>query len=175
MKRPFLFSLLLLLMGCTVSKYSSLVNPNIDLNQYRTFFCLNCIETADSKIPLYDNIDNRKALRAAIQNEMEKIGYVQQEENPDLIVLLEFYVQDFVDTTGRNTTSYRYWQGREVIAYNYKMGTVKVSLVDRVESTLVWQGSANGILDKEPKRSNQRIDKAIKMIFKEYPIQAVNN
>ena len=169
-----MFSLLVLI-GCTTPKYSSLTNPNVDFEKYTTFYCINCLDAIDTKIPRYDNVPNREALRAAIQNEMEKRGHLQQEESPDLLVLLEIHVEDYVDTTANTIPSYRHWKGREVVAYNYRTGTVKISLVDRVESTLIWQGSANGILDKEPQKSVQRIDKAVEKIFNGYPIQISNN
>jgi hypothetical protein len=123
----------------------------------------------DPKRPRYDNEENRRIIRDAIQKEMEDRGYIFLEEEPDILIEFDFIIEDHIDTVAQRTTSYRYWRGFEMDAYNYKVGTLIINMIDNDKGQVVWQGSAESILDLEPTIVKKKVSKVVKGIFSNYP------
>ena len=171
MKWPYFSHAILLLMvsGCLSPRYSSLVNPSADFSKYRTFYCSECLETMDSRRPGYDNPENRRLIRDAIQKELEHRGYTFQEDHPDLLVEFDLIIKEHIDTVVQRTTNYRYWRGFEADTYNYKVGTLIINIVDYNEGIILWQGGAESFLDINPADFESSVNKVVKSIFKKYP------
>jgi len=123
----------------------------------------------DAKRPRYDNQENRRIIRDAIQKELEDRRYIFLEEDPDLLIEFDFIIEDHIDTVAQRTTSYRYWKGFETDTYNYKVGTLIINMIDNEQGQVVWQGSAESFLDLEPTTVKNRIDKVVNRIFRNYP------
>lgn len=169
MKRPYFFVLIFVLSGCLSPKYSALINPGVDFSKFRTFYCSDCLETMDTKRPRYDNEENRRIIRDAIQQELEDRRYIFLEENPDLLIEFDFIIEDHIDTVVQRTTNYRYWRGFETDTYNYKVGTLIINMIDTEKSQVVWQGRAESFLDLEPSSVKKNVVKVVKRIFRNYP------
>ena len=123
----------------------------------------------DHTRPRYDNEENRRLIRDAIQYELESRGYIFLEEDPDIVLEFDLIIEAHVDTVTQRTTSYRYWRGFEVHAYNYKVGTLVINMIDYDQGQVVWQGSAERLLDIEPDRAEEEINKVVNRIFRKYP------
>jgi len=158
-----------LLCGCSGAKYSTVTNPNVDFTHYMSFYCADSLEDISTKMPRYDNRENRILIKEAIIKEMENRNYIYQENGSDLLVEFIILIEIKIDTVGQRTTDYRYWRGFETVAYNYKVGTLLINLIDKEEGILVWQGSAESVLEKEPKNEEKRLTKFVRKIFEKYP------
>ena len=168
MKRPY-FLLLLILGGCLSPQYTSQVNPGANFSKYHTFYCSECLESIDHLRPSYDNADNRRLIRDAIQKELENRGYIFKEDQPDLLIEFDLIIEEHIDTVVQRTTNYRYWRGFDEDTYNYKVGTLIINMVDNEEGIVVWQGGAESFLDLDPKQFESKVKKVVKSIFKNYP------
>lgn len=169
MRRPYFIILVIVLNGCLSTRYSSRVNPTADFSKYKTFYCLECLETMDLMRPRYDNQENRELIRNAIQHELENRGYIYQEDSPDLLLEFDFIIQEHIDTVVQRTTNYRYWRGFEADTYNYKVGTLIINMIDNKQGIVVWQGSSESFLDLYPEDVKKKVPVVVKRIFKNYP------
>ena len=120
-------------------------------------------------MPRYDNEGNRNLIKAAINRELTDRGYSSVKESPDVVVEYLISIENKIDTISQRTTNYRYWAGFETDMYNYKKGTIFVNMIDSESGMLIWQGSAESVLDKDPKDVEKKISKFIEMIFKDFP------
>jgi hypothetical protein len=172
MVRPLLIFLVLIISGCAGTKYSSNKDPNAVFSKIQTFYCAECLEEVISIQPRYDNEKNRTIIREAITSEMEKRGYTYSEENPDVLIEYLISVENKVDTVVQRTTNYRYWRGFETDAYNYKKGTIFVNMINPEDGLIMWQGSAESVLDRNPKNVEKKINLFIEKIFEQFPAKA---
>lgn len=173
MKRPCFLFLLLISAGCLTPRYSSITNPGVDFSHYRTFYCSECLDTMDPTKPRYDNAENRRLIKDAIQEELENRGYIFLEEDPDLLIEFDFIIKEHIDTVVQRTTSYRYWKGFDTDTYNYKVGTLIINMIDTDMEIIVWQGSAESFLDLDPDEFRGNVKKVVKSIYKKYPFKMI--
>ncbi len=160
--------LIFVLLGCQNVKYSSIKNPVTDFSKIATFYCGECEGIVVSNMPLYDNQANRNLIQTAIVKELTDRGYSFVKDSPDMVFEYLISRENKIDTVSQRTTNYRYWAGFETDMYNYKKGTIFVNMIDS-GGTLIWQGSAESVLDKDPKDVDKKISKFIEMIFKDFP------
>ncbi len=163
--------LFIILSGCVNAKFSSLQNPQFDFSKISTFYFAQCTDEVISNMPRYDNKKNRELMRTAINKEFINRGYIFQEDFPDVLVEFVILIENKIDTVAQRTTNYRYWSGFETDVYNYKKGTIFVNMVNTENNILIWQGSAESVIDKEPKSVEKNIVKFIERIFRDFPIK----
>jgi hypothetical protein len=66
-----------------------------------------------------------------------------------------------------------YWINTEMYIYEYREGTLIIDLMDARTNHLVWRGWVTSFLkDRDPNNMEESINKAIRMIFAEYPAHA---
>ena len=66
-----LISSLFTLAGCSNPKYTASVSLLADFARYETFYCAECLEGIDHRMPRYDNEEIRRLIRDALISEME--------------------------------------------------------------------------------------------------------
>ncbi|MCH7512806.1 MAG: DUF4136 domain-containing protein [Bacteroidetes bacterium] len=164
-----LISSLFTLAGCSNPKYTASVSPLADFARYETFYCADCLEGIDHRMPRYDNEEIRRLIRDALISEMESRNYEMQETYPDLLVELVIVIKNKIDTVAQRTTDYRYWQGFQTDFYNYKVGSIFINIIERKKGEIVWQGRADSVLEQYPKNLKNRIEQIVEKIFKKYP------
>ncbi len=61
--------------------------------------------------------------------------------------------------------------GREATTtvQNYQVGTVVVDLYDTQSKSLIWRGSASDTLSSKPEKNENKLDKAVDKMFKDFP------
>ena len=119
--------------------------------------------------PQYHNALNRKRLKKAVNVEMNKIGLINNDNNPDLLVDYHIVIKNKSDYAINTFGGHRFRNPDQVIVYNYDEGTLVIHLVDREKNELVWQGSASRVLGKQYKNVEYRINKVVSKIFEHYP------
>ncbi|HEY4529793.1 MAG TPA: DUF4136 domain-containing protein [Luteimonas sp.] len=176
--------LLAVLAACaTGPRISSDSDPRADFSAYRTFAFYSPL--AIEREGYASLVSGR--MKAAARAEMEARGYRYSEDNPDLWLNINAYMQQRTDV---NTIpdvdyayyySYRYrgyvavpfWHDRTTV-HRYTEGTVNVDLVDAKRNALVWEGIAVGRVkrNQDAAARDLAIDATFRDIFAQYPHRA---
>ncbi len=161
--------------ACTpVRIVSTETNPESDFSIYQTYN----FYTDDARLASNPNL---RVLMDAISREMNQRGFTL-DDSPDLMINIavdkEEKVQtretDFRDAPVYMGTRNYSWQSEEIVVREYEEGTVKLDLVDTDQGALVWQGIAAGTVDGNQAKMKSRIDKAIDLLFRNFPIEEKN-
>lgn len=173
----------LMLAGCaTGPRISTEADPHADFSSYRTWAFYEPLaveaygyETATSEI-----------VKRTVEREMQARGYVLDQDNPDLQVNVNAYMQRRTDVSSIPTVDYSYyynyrarryvavpyWHDRTHVS-RYTEGTMNVDLVDAAQNRLVWEGIAVGrVANMNAENREARISQAIAEIFVRYPHRA---
>jgi len=163
--------IILLFAGCAPVLVTYDVGTNVNFNNYRTFYCWECLDDFDPLSKEYDNEVNRDLIMSAIQSEMEKLGYRYEHDNPDITVDFHVVIEQRVEVVWEESPIN--WQSHDYSAYpaHYKYGTLIIHLVDYSDGQLVWQGTASSILG-DPNNAKKTIDMAVAKIFNKYQFRA---
>jgi hypothetical protein len=130
-----------------------------DLDNYKTFTWASHVRNQNDNGRFCANdMSLKQGIRDAVQHELEARGYKMVEEGGDLIVNFRVF-EEPVSLTGYDAYGEGYWGTGEVastagrVATNtqpidVEAGTLIISLLDRAEGQLVWQGFASGLIDQ---------------------------
>lgn len=151
------------------------MDPSVSLGSYKTFAFFDPVATDNSKYASLASTWLKRSTRA----ELERLGFVYNESEPDLLV--NFFLK-IVDKREIRTTSgyygyrsYRYgtWSNYPYVdTYDYRDGTLSVDLVDAKRKQLVWQGVAEGeVRDSSLKDPGPALDKVVTQIFSNFPYE----
>lgn len=140
-------------------------DPTADLSAYRTF-------------GFYDRVDGGysslvgKHLQKATREQLEQLRYVYSDQNPDLRVAMFLRVAEHPElrsTPGRGPYGYRGWNGG-IETVTVREGSLRIDLVDTRRNALVWQGVAEGRVDRKAMRDpGLALHAAVAEIFADYP------
>lgn len=152
-------------------------DPTVDLASYKTFGFFKPLATDRGG---YSTLMSEHLMRAT-RTQLEKHGYAYSDANPDLRVNFYVSVIDRAEirstpVAGRGFYGYRVgyagWAGypHKVETENYQQGTLSVDLVDAHRRALVWQGIAEGRLNKSvAKNPGAAVESAVREIFASFP------
>lgn len=191
---PLIIGLLLLSCGSSVDT----VRPNnADLSKYETFAYLPNAEIDLPEMPSQVESINSFIIET-INKQMDEAGYMLDRDNPDLLVLVSFSTDlrterkeepvyatfPYGNTVAGTPVSpfyqpyfFRGWYnwyypggivGYTTDTYSYQEGTVVVDLIDRETKQSVWKGRTSKSIINQSK--TEAIEEAIRVIFKEYPL-----
>jgi hypothetical protein len=169
-------SCLLILCTCTDLAVYSDYDIQKDFTSYKTYLiCSEDIEVKDKNQPMYDNTFNRKHIKKAIQTELNNMGYQEVESNADIQVNFQIIIKDRNKTikTCSGAGVYDYWPNCSISNYDYTEGTLVINISDIKENQIIWQGTAIGILNINPKKIKKVIAKTVKEIFQNYPVKEI--
>ena len=157
-----------------------------DLTRYKTYSWVNQAATKNEGTDHRNDITD-KNIRNAVNEQLQKKGYVEAAANPDLLVSSDLLLEknekekkDAVYTEPYTRSYYNYRTGRYSNIYfpsqfagydsystTVKEGTVTVTLIDTRTDKAVWQGWATKELDKGNITSKE-IDQNVRSIFKKF-------
>ena len=181
----FSISVALFATGCAGTAHVE-KDKTADLSSYKTYGWLEHTESKKEKNNHRNDILD-KNIRNAVDEQLQKKGYVQSSANPDLLISSDLLVEknqkersNAVYTDPYTRTYYNARTGRYSNFYfpsqfagydNYsttvKEGTVTVTLIDARTDKAVWQGWATRELDRGAVTSKD-IDKNVSSIFKKF-------
>ena len=159
-------------------------DPTVNLSSYKTFGFYQKVST--DKVAYTTLVSTR--LKDATRRELETRGYKYVEANPELLANFNLNVADKQEIRsspsmsagyggyyGYRSGMYGVWGGypQDIDTINYKEGTLSIDLVDSSKQQLVWQGTAQGRINKKAvENPGPAIDKVVNDIFLKYPIPA---
>jgi hypothetical protein len=149
-------------------------DPTADLASYRTFAFFD--EVATDRDSRYSTLLTEH-LRRATRVELERLGYVYDEQAPQLRVNFFLNVQDRQEIRATPAAGgffgyrlYPSWAGYDVQSVSYKAGTLSIDLVDAGRNSLVWQGLVEGKVRREALEDpGVAIGKIVAEIFGSFP------
>lgn len=180
MKRFFLFIFLALVTyGCS-RKVHIEREPNIAIEQYRTY-SWNTLEVSKASHPFYSSVELNQAIIREIDKVLAKKGFRRNIANPDFLVDFHIYVeeqkfQNLVCGAGfyrgerylPDLSQRMYCESPEIV--NYDDGTLIIDIVDSHTRQLVWRGVTNEIIDN-PNYAAGVFQKKVKNILRRFPVQ----
>jgi len=148
---------LMLLSGCATPppEPQSMRDPAANFATYRTFGWAPVAAPAGNDQPL-QLLD--KNIRAAIATEMQRKGYAESQDNPDLRIAYETAKADKIESNPvRIGVGVGGWGGGNVggsvgvsspSVRNFTEGTLVIHAIDAAKNSEVWQGSISGKMTK---------------------------
>lgn len=128
---------------------------------------------------------NEERIWNSIRTEMIRKGYVENNQNPDLVVNAVSVLKNkkYLSANsnfygyGGSFRPYGYWNGGyrsvsgsgSVQAYDYKDGSLLIDVVDAKSKRLIWEGKATAELTKQPKNPDEAIQKTVSKILNDFP------
>lgn len=174
----FAFFLSIFFSGCTGLAVRSDYDSQVDFKSYNTYtLCMADLQVENEKQLLYDNSLNRSRIKNAIANEMDRIGYVQDDTAPQLLAGFHIVIKDrtLMSSNCRDFAEYQYWPECQVNTYYYTEGTLIIYVTDISKNQIIWQGSTEGVLDIEPRDMEKAVNRTVMQIFEKYPLRQKNN
>lgn len=118
--------------------------------------------------------------KSSLSTALEARGYKYSEENPDLLV--NFFMNTRERTETRPSLGYGYYGYRYGLysawplyddhdrTVTYKVGTINIDIVDAEKKQLIWEGIAEGRLDREAMANPKvTINAVVTELMRQYP------
>jgi len=164
-------SLALLVAGCATPPPEpvSMRDPAVNFAAFKTYGWSPAAATSDQPLRLLD-----QNIRAAISAELQRRGYVESAEQPNLRIAYETAsAQKVKSNPVRIGVGIGSWGGNaggsvsmgSPSVQSYQEGSLVIHAVDAARNTEVWQGSVAGQMNKgsvEPAAINQAVARAMK-------------
>ena len=178
----FILPLALLALGAcaTAPKTFSTVDPSVDFSQYKTYGFIGKLSTDNEE---YESLVTN-FLKVATAQEMDLRGF-EYSKNPQLLV--NFYINTEEKIRSRSVPTaggyygYRdpfyggmggYGTNYETQVTQYTEGTLNIDVVDSGTRKIVWEGAVVGRITEDVLNNlEKKIDGAVTVVFKEFPIQ----
>ncbi len=171
--------------GCANTVHIEKVS-SADLSRYKTYSWIRAVEDTTTKTSRSNDIAVQN-LQAAVNSQLQKIGYREVKTNPDVLVNSELMVEKtereqrdpvysrpftryyYNPRSGRYTGFYypSQFQGFDSHTTSVKEGTITVMLIDTKTDKTLWQGWTTQELDFA-QITDKEINKNVKSIFKKF-------
>jgi hypothetical protein len=172
-----IYLVIFLFSSCAV-KVSTVYDHTASFEDYRTFCWFeNCEFTIDGPVYLKRDSASVEAFKQAIVEELERKGYVYDQDNPDFLLHMHVVVeeQQGVLASPYNSGDGTGWQGAfpfeawEPQSYVYLKGSLIIDIADANDGKMVWRSDAVEYLDITSDISNSRLKRGIKKVLKDFP------
>lgn len=176
--RTFLICCWLLLAACASGpKIRVDADPRADLGSYRTFAFF---EPAATDVTAKYTTLVSSRLRQATRTQLERLGFIYSEKEPDLLVNFTFRVVEKRDTLMSGGFGYynfgyypdyrgHYGSYPATSVYDYREGTLTIDLADVSRNQMIWQGIAEGEIDEDSSFESPALDSTVAKIFSNFP------
>ncbi len=176
---PILSLALLFMAGCASSAHIE-KDPAVNLTDYRSFSWMNKDAKANDKNDLIE-----RQIKNAVTNEMEKLGFRENKNKPDILidydVLVErstrresepvysqpYFRQFYNPYTRRVGTIYfpSQYMGSQDYQVPINEGTVTITMVDAASDKTIWQGWATNVVNSKHLTSKE-VNSTVKSILR---------
>jgi len=173
------------LIGCSSLSVSYDYDTQTDFKQLKTY---NWLEfPRDTKVSEF----NRARFITAVENTLEKKGFIQHSSSPDFVIATHFGKKSKVDITNwgysyaphktytgygyRYPSNFAYVQNygvqNNLSVYEYEEGTLILDFVDTKSRKLLWRATAKAIINpaSTPERQTAKINNAVEKILEGFP------
>ena len=154
-------------------------NSDVDFTRYSTYYWARQV-VSEKDVPQYflNDLVLKADVRDAVRGELDDRGYQFSETSPDLLINFRLFDRP-TRLKGFQGYGFEYWDGTEfnpasdVKEHFFEAGTLIISIIDRREQALIWQGFAKGLAENEEFTKDEgKIREAVKLIFDEYGLTA---
>ncbi len=154
---------------------------NEDFTKFKTYAFASMINAdLDPGFYFLNDLVFKSQLREAIEGELMGLGYKMDKTNPDLVVNFRVF-EEPTTLHGYDGYGTGYWGNEEYrqisdkTTYEVKAGTLLISLLDRKEGQVVWQGFASGLFANNKFIKDQAtVREAVSLIVNEYGVRVEN-
>ena len=154
---------------------------DVDFTKYKTFqiYSLDVKSTPEFE-PKRSGLN---LMLVEIIKHMESRGFEKVLENPDLIINVGVSIVSKDQTRETNVgdapiymgqRNYQ-WESKEVVIGTYTEGTVTLDLVDTQNEKMIWQVVGASVLSEKREKNRKRIIKAVKKMYKKFPVKPQAN
>lgn len=163
-----------LLGACATVHAGADFDPNVRLDQYRTFDWGggDSIPIGDPRLDQNPFFDSR--VRAAVELELAARGLKRVTTSPDLLVHYHASVRQRVDVIradeGRGYSSPR--DGKSDMVIEYEEGTLIVDVAEPKAKAILWRGWSQtdvGGLIENPREMEKRVRESVRLMMKKFP------
>ncbi len=161
-KKWFLF---VVLVGCKVSLFTTIVVPGTTFQNYETFRLVEYPQQVNITQPEYDNVENRQLINNAIIEELADWGLVQNQLKSDIIITYTLLIRDMVDPRVDSAVIYKPWVDTKQDSFNYTEGAFTLILMEDATGNVLAQSQLESIMDRNPKKFKSAIPHIIKKMF----------
>jgi hypothetical protein len=166
--------------SCIGVKVNTAYDPTVDFKGYETFCWLQGCDNQFQGPNYVYNAERLKTIQGSIQQELESKGFVNEQNQPDLLVGFHIIVEE-QQTTSVNRErlldfyeqKVNYWDGYELYdnneVYKFLKGTLVIDIVDAQSGNAIWQGTSRRYMESVPELDQEDIKKAIKKALKNFP------
>jgi hypothetical protein len=150
-------------------------DPSVNVTTYRTFAFFQPLATDKAG---YSTLVTAR-LKDAARREMEKRGYVYDDDRPDVLLNFQLNIQERQEIRSSPSAggyygyrSYGAWASYpvDIQTTNYKQGTLNIDVVDAARKALVWQAVGEGRVKKEAMQNpGPAIDNAVVLLLADFP------
>lgn len=186
MKKNPLFTIVFIIMFCAgayAQKVKVDLDKTIDFSKYQTYQFLEWQDNINSIVNDFD----KKRIRDAFIEEMDKRKLERVENDPDLVMSMYLVIDQktsitgYTNYTGGVGVGYRrggwgWGMGSSTTNYteeDYLQGTMVVDVYDGESKNLVWQATGVGTVTEKPEKREKTIPKTVAKIMKKFPIAPV--
>ncbi len=180
MKQLFFFASIIFLFACSsgIKVANVSASPDADFSKYKTFGFYELKASGDT---ITEGFTERIGfLKGAISAEMVKRRFTAA-ANPDLLINIGIVVKEEVQTRETNwATDGRYtymgqrnykWESKEIETGRYRNGTVSLHIVDAAKNTMLWKGTAKGVVPEKQKNIPEAVATAMQELFAQFPVK----
>lgn len=173
--RCVIFALCWIGVACAEVRVRTSYDPTVDFSQYKTWCWLNgCKPGYLGPDYLYDSasIEN---IANAIAVEMQKKGYIQGDENSDL--MLDFHIilkEDSSMAAWVHEEDLPFWdpyKEREKY-YHFLRGSLIIDIADRERGQMIWRSNSERLMALTPQLSSEDVKNGVKRALKKLPPKA---
>lgn len=173
MKKAILYLSLIptLFWGCSGMNVDSSFDTNSKFSSFKTYsICTGDLRSESSNNGAYDNPETRELIKKAIENQIGKY-YKLDDSDPDLLIGFDVALKDR-KVTYRNCRADKEGGGPvcTLETNNYTEGTLVIYATDLKRDAVIWQASANGVLNDAPLKTGKLINKTVSRLFEEFPL-----
>lgn len=153
-------------------------DPHVDLYAFKTFSFMEpapelpSVAGGPSSGAGYSTLVYER-LKEATRAQLEGLGYVYDDSNPELRVNVVLAVQDRAEIRSTPTAGpmgYLGWGAPNIETVQYRYGTLVIDLVDAKRRTMVWRGVAEDrITRKNMQNADETVRDAVRELFAKYP------
>lgn len=174
----FIIPAIFFLFACSSIKVANVTTaPGTDFKQYKTFGFYELQASGDTvSIHFTERVGY---LKDAISAEMTGRGFTAS-ARPNLLINIGIVVKEEIQTRTTNwQTDGRYtyvgqrnykWQSKEIEVGRYRKGAATLHIVDAAKSTLLWEGTVNGIMPDDEKNLPKVVAEGMKELFLQFPV-----
>lgn len=175
------FVLSLALSSCAFMEVDHKYAPGTPFSTYKSYQWVPVINeeeaaTTSAETETVIDAETDNLIRNKINQALANKGFTEATgDKPDFLINYQFITQQrtAVNQPGRpfGHLGYKYAVSMDVESYAYRTGSLILDVIDPQSKEVVWQGHVYGFMDvhKDPKKQQERLDKAVRMLVSKFP------